>query len=279
MTVERRTLLSNAVSFPAIFIERRSEPVPDPNGGEPKFVEREWCVGYASVFGSLSLDLRDEAGDFVERIDPRAFDRVLAGKGGDRWIEPRALWNHNPNYPLARYPDTLKLSVDERGLRYEFVFPRSSYGQDLRMNIEDGIVRGSSFGFTCAPGGETWGTEDGRSVRTVTDVEALYDVSPTTYPAYPDSDVAVAKRSYDQFLRSGGGRTGPKKPVMVTRSQISACLNGSAALNRSTVARSGASIRKKLPIMLVPSSATSGPDITILTPKAEVSDKNALCAS
>jgi HK97 family phage prohead protease len=217
MNIERRSLLSSVAGFLTVRVESRSEEVIV--DGRPQMTRRDWCVGYASVFGALSLDLRDEAGDFVERIDPRAFDRVLAGVDGERGVEPRALWNHNPNFPLARYPETLKLSVDERGLRYEFPFPRSSYGQDLRMNIEDGIVKGSSFGFTCAPGGERWGMENGRSVRTVMEIEALYDVSPTTYPAYPDSDVAVAKRSYDQFLRSGGagGRTEPKKPVAITR--------------------------------------------------------------
>lgn len=202
MNIERRSLLSSIVGFPAIKVETRSEEVPDQNGGEPKVTRRDWCVGYASVFGLLSLDLQDAAGDFVERIAPRAFDRVLTSREAPLPVEPRALWNHDPNYPLARYPDTLRLIVDKRGLRYEFPFPRTSYGQDLRMNIEDGIVKGSSFGFICAPGGEQWGVEDGRSVRTVTDIEALYDVSPTTYPAYPDSDVAVAKRSFDQFMKA-----------------------------------------------------------------------------
>lgn len=194
MNVERRSLLAALVPFPAIRVEHRNEEtVVD---GRPQVTRREWCVGYASVFGILSLEL----GDFVERIDPKAFDRVLSRRGPDS-VEPRALWNHDANYPLARYPDTLTLSVDERGLRYEFPFPRTTYGQDLRANIEDGIVKGSSFGFTVAPGGERWSKEDGRSIRTVTEIADLYDVSPTTFPAYPDSDVAVALRSYDRFRR------------------------------------------------------------------------------
>jgi phage head maturation protease len=44
--------------------------------------------------------------------------------------------------------------------------------------------------------------EEGRSVRTIKRVDSLIDVSPTTFPAYPDSDVAVAKRSYDAFRQS-----------------------------------------------------------------------------
>ena len=211
--VERRSLLAAAVEFPVIRVERRAEEVVV--DGRPQKQEREWCVGYASVFGLLSLDLRSNDGDFVERIDPRAFDRVLDQRDVPMRVETRALWNHDANYPLGRYPDTLKLSKDERGLRYEFPFPRTSYGQDLKANIEDGIVKGSSFGFVVAPGGERWVKEDGRSVRIVTDIGMLYDVSPTTYPAYPDSDVEVAKRSYDQFIKT------QHRPPRVVASRVS----------------------------------------------------------
>ena len=196
MNIERRSLLNATSPVPAIRVETRNEDVVV--YGRKQKVTRDWCVGYASIFGHLSLDL----GDFVERIDARAFNRILEQRDGAMPVEPRALWNHDANFPLARYPDTLKLVVDERGLRYEFPFPRSSYGQDLRTNIADGIVKGSSFGFVVAPGGESWAVEEGRSVRTVTEVSHLYDVSPTTYPAYPDSDVAVAQRSYDHFRKT-----------------------------------------------------------------------------
>jgi len=196
MNIERRTLLNTAVSFPAIRVEKRSEEVIV--DGAPQQVERDYCVGYASVFGLLSLDL----GDFVERIDSRAFDKVLARRGDDG-VATRALWNHNSDYPLGRHPETLVLTPDEKGLRYEFPFGRASYAQNLRFNIEDGIVKGSSFGFVVSPGGERWSKEAGRNVRTVMEIESLYDVSPTTYPAYPDSDVAVAKRSFHHAMESG----------------------------------------------------------------------------
>ena len=44
------------------------------------------------------------------------------------------------------------------------------------------------------------------------EIEALYDVSPTTYPAYPDSDVAVAKRSFHHAMESGLVKP-PAKPA------------------------------------------------------------------
>ena len=66
---------------------------------------------------------------------------------------------------------------------------------------------------------------------------------------------------------------------MVTFSQMPAAAKGSARLKASTSARPGASIRNRLPIIVWPSSETSGPDITILTPKREVSLRKALWAS
>ncbi len=186
--IERRSLAIDEVesAVPLLAVESRSED--DGN-------EREYVVGYAAKFGVLSLDL----GDFVERLDPGAFGIVSERRGRKKPLETRALWNHDPNYPLARYPGTLKLSVDEVGLRYEFPVPDTSYGRDLAANIQAGIVRGSSFSFTVPSGGDSWAVEDGRSVRTIRRVDSLLDVSPTTFPAYPDTDVKVAQRSFDHF--------------------------------------------------------------------------------
>ena len=185
--IERRSLAIDEVesAVPLLTVESRSE-----DGAE-----REWVVGYAAKFGVLSLDL----GDFVERIDPGAFGIVAERRGRRRPLETRALWNHDPNFPLARYPGTLRMTVDEVGLRYEFPVPDTTYGRDIASNIRAGIVKGSSFSFTVPGGGETWSQEDGRSVRTITAIDSLLDVGPVTFPAYPDADVKVAQRSYDAW--------------------------------------------------------------------------------
>ena len=185
--IERRSLAIDEVesAVPLLAVESRSE-----DGAE-----REWVVGYAAKFGVLSLDL----GDFVERLDPGAFSIVAERRGRRRPLETRALWNHDPNYPLARYPGTLRMTVDEVGLRYEFPVPDTSYGRDIASNIRAGIVKGSSFSFTVPAGGESWSQEDGRSVRTITAIDSLLDVGPVPFPAYPDADVKVAQRSYEHF--------------------------------------------------------------------------------
>jgi HK97 family phage prohead protease len=188
MNIERRSLAIDEVesSVPLLAVESRSE-----DDG----TEREYIVGYAAKFGVLSLDL----GDFVERIDPGAFGIVAERRGRRRPLETRALWNHDANYPLARYPGTLRMTVDEVGLRYEFPVPDTTYGRDIASNIRAGIVKGSSFSFTVPSGGDSWAVEDGRSVRTIQRIDSLLDVGPVTFPAYPDADVKVAQRSYDAF--------------------------------------------------------------------------------
>lgn len=187
MNIERRALAIDEVesAVPLLSVESRSE-----DG-----TEREWIVGYAAKFGVNSLDL----GDFVERIDPGAFDIVAERRGRKKPLETRALWNHDANYPLARYPETLRLKVDEVGLRYEFPVPDTTYGRDIASNIRAGIVKGSSFSFTVPSGGDSWTTENGRSLRVIQRIDSLLDCGPVTFPAYPDADVTVAKRSFDVF--------------------------------------------------------------------------------
>jgi HK97 family phage prohead protease len=176
-------------------IERRCEC---PDDGEEG---REWIVGYAAKFGVNSLEID---GEFIERIDPSAFGIVTERRGRRSPLETRALFNHNADMPLARYPKTLKLYVDDIGLRYEFPVPYSSYGKDLATNIRDGIISGSSFSFTVARGGDEWAVEQGRSTRLIKRVDSLIDVGPVTFPAYPDADAKVAMRSYDMFRKSKG---------------------------------------------------------------------------
>lgn len=187
--IERRSLVLDEVESdePLLRIESRSE------NGE---AGTDWIVGYAARFGvdSLTID-----GEFTERIDPGAFSIVSERRGRRRKLETRALYNHNADMPLARYPKTLHLTVDDVGLRYEFPVPDTSYGRDVASNIRAGIIKGSSFSFTVPAGGDEWTMEEGRSIRTIRAIDSLIDVGPVTFPAYPDADVSVARRSFDAF--------------------------------------------------------------------------------
>lgn len=138
--------------------------------------------GYAAKFDVLSENL----GGFREQIAPGAFADVL----GD---DIRALFNHDPNHVLGRSTSgTLRVSQDSTGLYYEVDLPDTQAARDLQVSIDRGDVSQSSFAFRVAPNGDTWDeNEDGVIIRTITKFARLYDVSPVTYPAYPDATVGT----------------------------------------------------------------------------------------
>lgn len=137
-------------------------------------------VGYAAVFNRNSEDL----GGFIERIDPKAFDEVVNS-------DIRALFNHDKNLVLGRNGSTMKLSVDEVGLRYEIDLPDNTVGKDLYESIKRGDVRESSFSFIQKE--QRWENNAGTgkpSVRTLIKMARVFDVGPVTFPAYTDTKVA-----------------------------------------------------------------------------------------
>lgn len=138
--------------------------------------------GHAAVFNQRSEDL----GGWREQIAPGAFREAIETD------DVRALWNHNPDYVLGRNrSNTLTLSEDARGLAIEVAPPDTQWARDLLISIDRGDVNQMSFAFSVRPNGQDWAKDDdGTVVRTLKRVR-LYDVSPVTYPAYPQTDVAA----------------------------------------------------------------------------------------
>jgi HK97 family phage prohead protease len=185
----------------SLTVEHRADPATG--------VKRTYIIGYAAKFGTDSLLL----GDFIERLAPSAFDIVKAGKDEKgKPLNTRCLFNHDPNHLLGRFPTTMKMTVDKIGLRYECLLPESR--KDIAEMISRGDLRGSSFSFVVAEGGEKWSSENGQSIRLVTKIKSLLDCSPVTYPAYDDATVEIAKRSYEVFSSS-------KKQAVEVRSNVS----------------------------------------------------------
>ena len=152
--------------------------------------ESRHVEGYGSVFNSRSLDL----GGFQEIIAPGAFDGVIERS------DVKALLDHDPKRGiLARSRNgqgSLQLSVDERGLRYEFDAPHTNLGDEVVEGLKRGDYSQSSFAFTVED--ETWTKEeDGTYLRTINKIGGLYDISIVANPAYTDTSVAL--RSLDEF--------------------------------------------------------------------------------
>ncbi len=96
-------------------------------------------TGYAAVFDRET----DIAGLFREVIRPKAFSAALL-----RRDDVRALFNHNPDFVLGRTRSgTLRLTQDDRGLKYDIDPPTATWVTDLRASIKAGDISQSSFAF------------------------------------------------------------------------------------------------------------------------------------
>ena len=136
-------------------------------------------AGYAVVFDSPS----ERMGSFVETIDRRAFDDVLASEA-----DVRFLIQHD-GLALARTSNgTLRMSVDDTGLRFEAdLNPAVSASADLHALVERGDVTQMSFGFRI---GDERVDKSSDPIRVhVTRVSRLYELSAVTFPAYEATSV------------------------------------------------------------------------------------------
>jgi len=144
--------------------------------------ESRTIEGYAAIF-----DSETNLGWFTEEIARGAF------QGADM-TDVVALFNHDPNFPLARTSSgTLSLEVDEKGLRYSFEAPDTTFGEDLLKMIRRGDISQSSFAFTIKE--QQWiDRADAPMKRIIREIDTLYDVSPVTYPAYKETSVTARMR-------------------------------------------------------------------------------------
>lgn len=148
---------------------------------------KDGIEGHAAVFNQLSEDL----GGFRERIMPGAFSEHLKTKP-----DVRALFNHDPNIVLGRTRSgTLSLAEDDQGLAFDCMPPDTQSARDVMTSIDRGDIDQCSFGFYakrtkwCEEPHPDYPDDNSRKivVREVHQAE-VFDVSPVTFPAYPQTD-------------------------------------------------------------------------------------------
>ena len=145
-------------------------------------------AGYAAVFNKDSVDM-----GFTERIVPGAFANALKAS------DVRVLFNHNPDRILGRTSaGTARLWEDRDGLAFECDLPKAQWADELHESIARGDVSQCSFGFTVAR--EEWSQDYQK--RTILEVKEIFDVSPVTYPAYPDTTLQ-ARNQLNQNSKIG----------------------------------------------------------------------------
>lgn len=147
--------------------------------------------GYSLLFDSWSEDL----GGFKEVVTRDSLRNT-------NMSDVRALFNHNADNVLARTSaGTLDLDVDDKGLKFRFKTPNTSYGRDLAENLKNGNVNQCSFGFRVADNGDSFEYDKQENIykRSLNDISEISDVSIVTYPAYSETSVAPALRSIDKI--------------------------------------------------------------------------------
>lgn len=146
-------------------------------------------IGHAAVFNKKS----EEIFGFREIVLPGAFRNSL------KKDDIRALWNHDPSFILGRNKaGTLRLKEDDVGLRTEIDLPDTQFARDLHQSVKRGDVDQMSFGFLTIS--DNWRKEDKITIRELVEVE-LFDVSPVTFPAYPQTDIS-ARSFYEARMKT-----------------------------------------------------------------------------
>lgn len=165
----------------------------DAEGMETRTIE-----GYAVVFES-----RSEYLGFYETISRGALTEELINQS-----DVVMLYNHDTNQILARSVNgegTLKLSLDDHGLKFSFEAPNTTVGNDVLELVRRGDLTGCSFAFSVDPSdpnAEKWSEEEGVMHRYIHQIAALYDCSIVTYPAYLDTNVQARAKEEAQKIEA-----------------------------------------------------------------------------
>ena len=152
--------------------------------GEEYIVE-----GYATTFNQPYTLYSEPGYVFQEVVDSKAFDKTD--------MEDVILqYNHEGRVFARKSNGTLKLTVDDHGLKVRADLSGTEIGRQLYEEIRGGYTTKMSFGFTVeADKLEKSETEDLMTVtRTITGIKKLYDCSAVSLPA--NDTTAIYARNY-----------------------------------------------------------------------------------
>lgn len=142
--------------------------------------------GYASTFNEPYMLYSDDDVELWEVVDARAFD---SADMSDVIMQ----YNHEGRVFARNRNNTLRLTVDERGLFIEADLGGTEIGRGLYEEIRGGYTDKMSFGFRV--GSDDWKSErrGNKTVetRTITGVAKVYDVSAVSIPANDATSISV----------------------------------------------------------------------------------------
>ena len=155
-------------------IENRQE------GDEPSF----FVEGYASTFDPYKL-LEIDGVDYYERIEPTAFDDADMSDVVFRI-------DHEGKVYARTSAGSVELWTDEKGLGQRTDLGRTQRARELYDDIAAGNYPQMSFAFVVA---EDHFDSDTHT-RVIDRIAKVFDVSPVSFPANPNTSLSVATRDY-----------------------------------------------------------------------------------
>lgn len=146
--------------------------------------------GYFAVYDSIY----QIAPNMTESIAQGAFDNTISD-------DIRCLINHDTTLVLGRTKaGTLQLRTDNRGLwGHVDINPNDVDAMNLYNRVQRGDVDQCSFGFDIIDE-ETEFRDDGAVHWTIKEVK-LYEVSPCTFPAYEETNIAARTKERAELIK------------------------------------------------------------------------------
>ena len=154
--------------------------IPIEEGAEPSYL----VEGYASTFDPYVL-LTVDGVDYSERIEPTAFDNADLSDVVFRV-------DHEGRVYARSSAGTVELWHDGHGLGQRTDLSKTQAARELFADIEAGNYPKMSFAFTVAEDHFDRETH----TRVIDRIAKVFDVSPVSFPANPNTELSVSTRSY-----------------------------------------------------------------------------------
>lgn len=185
--------------------------------------ERKIVKGYASTFNEPYTLYEDDDWRFNEVVDARAFDTTDMS-------DVIMQYDHEGRVFARMSNNTLTVIPDEKGLLIEADLGGTELGRQLYEEIRGGYTNKMSFGFT-VDGEDYLDTRDADgkalTVRTITSVRKLYDVSAVSLPANDATSISVRTLTDGEIERIRAERLEAEKLELRRRKLLAkAKLNG-----------------------------------------------------
>lgn len=186
--------------------EYRNMVIEVKEGSEDMIVE-----GYACTFNEPYKLYDDGSFRVFEQVDPHAFDEADMSDVIMQYDHQGRVFARMSNKTLTAMPDA-------HGLHINANLGGTAIGRQLYEEIKGGYTDKMSFGFTVS--GEAWEdskADDGvtESLRTITKIRKLYDVSAVSLPANDQTSISARSVSDGAIERIKAERLAAEKRAKV----------------------------------------------------------------